>query len=159
LDNVIVDLSPLRINGLFDDPSDVDDFLVKWRLQILLAAEKAGMELREDYVEDNAVHLGNDDETDDGTEEESRTEYFTTVDAWATQSIWRLPVVSIGVFEGERSKAKAMAKELAVLWEVPEKSAEGGAKNRRNAGAKKGGKTKMKGVRQHRRKGRSRDSW
>jgi len=162
LDNVIVDLSPLRINGLFEDPSHVQDFLVKWKAQILAAAESAGMELRDDYVEDNTVDIGDDMENVDDSEEDARTEYVAVVnvEAWATQPIWRLPVVSIGVFEGERSKAKSMARELALLWEIPETHTEGGrgAKNRRSAGAKKGGKTKVKGLRQHRRKGRS-DSW
>ena len=154
LDNIIVDLSPLRINGLFDDPADVEDFLVKWKAQILVAAENAGMELRDDYVEDNTIDIGIDVDEDDN--EETRTEYTTIVDveAWATQPIWRLPVVSMGVFEGERAKAKAMAKELATLWDIPETHTEGGgSKNRRNAGAKKGGKTQVKGLRQHRRKG------
>lgn len=162
LDNVIVDLSPLRINGLFEDPIHVEDFLVKWKVQILVAAENAGMQLRDDYVQDNTSI---DDDEDDSVEEdgETRTEYTAVVDmdAWATQPIWRLPVVSIGVFEGERPKAKAMARELALLWEIPETHTEGGdgAKSRRSAGAKKGGKTKMKGMRQHRSNGRSRDSW
>jgi hypothetical protein len=158
LDNVIVDLSPLRINGLFDDPADVEDFLVKWKAEILVAADKSGMELNPDYVQDNTLEFSNninDDHVD--AEEETRTEYTAVVDtdAWATKPIWRLPVVSMGVFEGERSKAKEMARELAKLWDIPETHTDGsgGAKNRRNAGAKNGGKTKMKGIRQHRRKG------
>jgi hypothetical protein len=158
LDNVIVDLSPLRINGLFDDPADVEDFLVKWKAEILVAADKSGMELNPDYVQDNTLEFSNninDDHVD--AEEETRTEYTAIVDtdAWATKPIWRLPVVSMGVFEGERSKAKEMARELAKLWDIPETHTDGsgGAKNRRNAGAKNGGKTKMKGIRQHRRKG------
>jgi hypothetical protein len=158
LDNVIVDLSPLRINGLFDDSADVEDFLVKWKAEILVAADKSGMELNPDYVQDNTLEVSNsinDDHVD--SEEETRTEYTAVVDtdAWATKPIWRLPVVSMGVFEGERSKAKEMARELAKLWDIPETHTDGsgGAKNRRNAGAKNGGKTKMKGIRQHRRKG------
>ena len=160
LDNVIVDLSPLRINGLFDEPLDADDFLIKWKTEILLAADKAGMELREDYVEDNTETL---DHLDDEQVEEPRKEYTVALnsEAWATQPIWRLPVVSMGVFEGERSKAKAMARELAVLWGIPEEHTEGGdgAKSRRNAGAKSGGRTKTKGLHQHRRSGRGKDVW
>ena len=165
LDNVIVDLSPLRINGLFDDPAHVEDFLVKWKAEILVAADKAGMELNPDYVQDNTVECSKNINDDDDVVEadETRTEYTAVVDtdAWATQPIWRLPVVSIGVFEGERSKAKEMARDLAKLWSIPETHTDGsgGAKNRRNAGAKKGGKTKMKGIRQHRQKGSGRDSW
>lgn len=90
LDNVIVDLSPLRINGLFDDPSDVEDFLVKWKAQILVAADSAGMELRSDYVEDNTLGVGNvldEDDSEGDQMQEVRTEYATTVDseAWASQ--------------------------------------------------------------------------
>ena len=162
VDNVIVDLSPLRINGLFDDAAQVEDFLVKWKAQILTAAENAGMELREGYVEDNTwnnVESFDNDDVDDNV----RTEYTTIVDAeaWATQPIWRLPVVSMGVFEGERSKAKVMATELAGLWGIPEIHTEGGggAENRRNAGARKGGRTKMKGLRKHRGDGRGKDVW
>lgn len=160
LDSVIVDLSPLRINGLFEDHVQVQDFLVKWKAQILMTAENAGMELRGDYVEDNTVDEGDTlyDDDDDGV----RIEYTTSfdVEAWATQAIWRLPVMSMGVFEGERSKAKNMAGALAKLWEIPEENKDaGGAKNRREAGAKKGGKTKMKGLRQHRRSGRNNDDF
>jgi hypothetical protein len=164
LDNVIVDLSPLRINGLFDDTAQVEDFLVKWKAQILTAADIAGMELRENYVEDNTLDNTLDKmESLDDDDDDVRTEYTTIVDveAWATQPIWRLPTVSMGVFEGERSKAKAMAGELAKLWEIPEIYVEGGSGslNRRNAGARKGGKTKMKGLRNHRKGGHSKDVW
>ena len=34
--------------------------------------------------------------------------------------ISKVPVISMGVFEGERAKAKAMARELASLWELPQ---------------------------------------
>jgi len=53
---------------------------------------------------------------------ESIMEYIITLtddDSWATEPISRLPVVSMGIFEGERSNAKAMAKELADLWGIP----------------------------------------
>ena len=119
LDHVIVDLSPLRIHGILDDPKAANEFLVKWKAQTLLAAENAGMVLRDDYIEDNTVSVfENDDEL--GI---SPSELVITLDnkkSWATLPIAKLPVVSLGVFEGERSKAKAMAKELAELWEIPE---------------------------------------
>merc|ERR1712045_285915 len=66
---------------------------------------------------------------------------------WAVEPIWRLPVISIGVFEGERPKAKAMVKELASVWELLDTGVAVDfipVKNRRNAGAKRGGRTKMK---------------
>ena len=123
LDNVIVDLSPLRIHGILDDPKAADEFLVKWKAQILLAAETAGMVLREDIIEDNTVSVfESDDELDMST-----PELVITLDnkkSWATLAIGKLPVVSLGVFEGERTKAKAMAKELAALWEIPEQQEE-----------------------------------
>ena len=91
-----------------------------------------------------------DEENIDG----SSTSYTITIlesaqKAWATQPIWKLPVISMGVFEGERSKAKTMAAALAKAWEIPEPEAppsQGGAKNRRTAGAKTGGRTKMNGL-------------
>ena len=123
LDHVLVDLSPLRIHGILDDPKAADEFLVKWKAQTLLAAENAGMVLREDYVEDNTVSLlETDSEIDLST-----PELVITLDnrkSWATLPIGKLPVVSLGVFEGERSKAKAMAKELAELWDITEQQEE-----------------------------------
>lgn len=38
--------------------------------------------------------------------------------AWSSESIERLPSLSVGVFEGERSCAKAMARELVNLWDT-----------------------------------------
>lgn len=154
LDNVIVDLSTLRIGPL--ETGDVElNLLRQWKTDILLSAEKVGMVLVDEYDEDNTFTL----ETD--SEFEGEDTYFeTTVDAnaWASDPIWKLPSVSMGVFEGERVKAKAMARELASLWEVSEKAQvqmrgvkSKGPKNRRNAGARGGGKTKMKGLSKHRR--------
>lgn len=154
LDHVLVDLSPLRLVGENDPYKD----------DILVAATKAGMELRDDYVEDNTLVLGETVDDDSSV----KTEYVVTVDekAWATQPIWRLPVVSMGVFEGERSKAKAMARELALLWGIPEEpppeTLEGssGRASHRATGAKRRVKARTnKGLRQHRRNRRQRDVW
>jgi hypothetical protein len=153
LDQVIVDLSPLRLNGLFDDPSRVDDFLAKWKAEIDTAASNSGMQI---YTRTSDVDA---DEND--LDEDIATDYLVTLDhhavmeAWATKPIWKLPVVSFAVFEGDRPRAKAMAKELAALWEIPEEQKEtgGGPKTRRDAGARKGGKTNMKGLSQHRKRG------
>jgi len=151
LDQLVFDLSPLRLWGLFDDPKQVDEFIIKWKTEIMTAAVSNGMEIRGE---------AEDDEEEDPEEEEDSIEYLVTLDeasqeAWATSPIWKLPVISMGVFEGERSKAKAMAKELAVLWDIPEKEKEtsGGPRNRRAAGARKGGKDKMKGLSHHRKRG------
>eukprot|EP00545_Synedropsis_sp_CCMP1620_P007357 CAMPEP_0119021610 /NCGR_PEP_ID=MMETSP1176-20130426/26333_1 /TAXON_ID=265551 /ORGANISM="Synedropsis recta cf, Strain CCMP1620" /LENGTH=417 /DNA_ID=CAMNT_0006976253 /DNA_START=134 /DNA_END=1384 /DNA_ORIENTATION=- len=123
LDHVIVDLSPLRVHGLLDDRKDAENVLIGWKEQVVGAAEKAGMDLREDYVEDNTIDLFFNEEILENEVGDSETEVVLTIDptAWATQPIWTLPAVSMGVFEGERSKAKAMAKELSELWEIPEK--------------------------------------
>jgi hypothetical protein len=156
LDCLIVDLSPLRLTKAVGDDW-LDDFIIKWKTQILAAAANAEMELRRDYQEDNCRSLSimEDDELgeecqfedmDEGiteqiarsnnndnsrssemklepfTMESSTLEYTITLtddDSWSTEPISRLPVVSVGVFEGERSNAKAMAKELAGVWGIP----------------------------------------
>jgi hypothetical protein len=173
LDDVIVDLSPLRIHGFVEDVAKVEDLLGKWKAQILTVAERTGMELREVNVQDTTTTPLNQmerfDENDNNVVvdvDNVRTDYTTivNVEAWATQPIWRLPVVSMGVFEGERSKAKAMAGELAKLLEIPDSHMEGarsGPQNRKSAGARNGGKTKMKGLSNHRRGGGStqNDGW
>lgn len=152
LDHVIVDLSPLRVHGLLDDPKAAEHFLLTWKTQVLLAASNAGMDLRDDYVEDNTVDILNDDD------DEIETEFVITMDtnAWATQPISRLPSVSLGVFEGERSKAKAMAKELSELWDIPEKPKEtafGHGKQRK--GNNKGKPHRGKATSDHRRRDRN----
>lgn len=160
LDHVIIDLSPLRVHGLLDDPKEAENLLVAWKEQVLGAAEKAGMDLREDYVEDNTIDLFFNDEKEDDTE----TDFVAiTMDstAWATQPIWTLPAVSIGVFEGERSKAKAMAKELSELWEIPEKVKaatfdHGDGKRRKGVAKNKNGKQhRGKTMNEHRRRDRN----
>lgn len=154
LDNVIVDLSPLRLGPL--EMSGVD-LLFRWKTDILNAAQNSGMVLADDIVEDNTFTLDIDyDDEIDGNE------ISIDVEVWTNGPIWKLPAVSLGVFEGERTKAKNMARELSSLWNVPEEvestksagmnySNRKGATNRRSAGAKKGGRTKNKGMNMHRR--------
>lgn len=144
LDCLIVDLSPLRLTkGVGDDL--MDDFMVQWKTQILVAAANTGMILRRDYREEGCQSLSmlhDDDDMDDmregecvfvdmdqgitdqiaSAEAETLLEYTITLtddDSWATEPISRLPVVSLGILEGERCNAKAMAKELADLWDIP----------------------------------------
>lgn len=150
VDKVIVDLSPLRLNAQFDGRRQIDSFLIKWKTEILSAVQNAGMELE--------VTTDLEDEDFDGDADDN--DYVMTIDeatqeAWATKPIWKLPVVSMGTFSGDRSNAKAMAKELALLWEIPEegKLPGGGPQNRKNAGAHGGGKTKAKSLSDHRKRG------
>ena len=93
-----------------------------------------------------------------------------TTAKWATKPIWQLPFTVVGEYEGQRSQAKAMAKLLSILWEIPEEDKgdsgtdgrrdKGGPQSRRSAGAKKGGKAKMKGLSHHRKRGGGhRQSW
>ena len=153
-DQVVVDLSPLRLHGLFDDATEIEEFLTKWKVEVHTAACEHGMDCFDDEC-----NLDDEEEELD-TDATCNTEFAVVVDeraqeAWATQAIWKLPPLSIGTFLGQRSDAKAMAKTLAELWEIPELEQQpgGGPNNRRNAGAKKGGKTKMKGLSQHRKRG------
>jgi hypothetical protein len=127
LDCVIVDLSPMRMTSEVGALL-VNDFLVKWKAQIITAAANADMELRSDYLEDNCETLSTfeDEGSDTLTLEEEPLQYATTPTdegSWATKPISKLPVLSMGVFEGERSNAKAMARELALLWGIPEEPA------------------------------------
>lgn len=155
LDQVIVDLSPLRLNGLFDDPGLVEEFLVKWKADILTVANHAGMKFQ---------GVVDEDEGEEDSDNDMSVQYVATFGhedyqlAWATNPIWKLPVVSMGVFEGERTRAKAMAKALALLWDIPETAndSEGhkaGPSTRLDAGARTGGRTKTKGLSQHRKRG------
>jgi hypothetical protein len=155
-DHVLVDLSPLRCVG--------KTVLHQYETDLQNAATNAGMVLAVEDADDNQM-IGAK-ETSDGDAEEADQEtdiqFEIEGEEWATLPIWRLPTVSVGTFEGDRSRAKAMAKELAILWDISEGKklggGGGGAKNRKNAGAKGGGKTKTKGLSQHRR-GRSGDGY
>jgi hypothetical protein len=73
----------------------------------------------------------------------------TDADDWATQPMCKLPVLSMGFFEGERSNAKAMARELSELWGVLEEPPPESEK----VDFKTGGKNNCKG-RDNRQKGR-----
>mmetsp|Transcript_29458 Transcript_29458/g.84700 ORF Transcript_29458/g.84700 Transcript_29458/m.84700 type:complete len:478 (-) Transcript_29458:69-1502(-) len=134
LDCLIIDLSPLRLGSVVGD-AQLDDFTVSWKAQILSAATYAGMELRRDYRQDEDCQRlsimdedGNEDMDHGITEhiakhDASVTSHYTMTmsedDSWTVAPISTLPVVSMGVFEGDRSRAKAMAKELAALWDIP----------------------------------------
>jgi len=159
-DNVIVDLSPLRLGALSTGDTLLDDSLTKWKMDILTAAENSGMTLVVDYVEDNTETIRGEDDDDD--DDESMLSHGVNGASWSTDPIWKLPAISIGVFEGERSNAKAMAKELAILWDTMELKQDlrsgggerrdgGGSKKRRDIGGKRGGRTKSKTLKSHRR--------
>ena len=169
LDNVIVDLSPLRVSAMLlsNSNSEIeqqpnlalidDDFLLEWKVQIMTTATEAGMDFRTDYVQDNCAQLSACDEdafedgcdfgfdTDDvesslalkgnvcGSEDtvnlQGRQEYVITLTdsdfSASSKPISQLPVLSMGVFEGERSMAKTMARNLVNLWEIPQEPSKG----------------------------------
>ena len=110
LDNIIVDMSPLRLHGMFREGQSVEDFINGWKSRILEAALEAGMELRDDYVEDNCICLLEGDEC---VVKETNNSMIFDERIWSSGRIQNLPTISMGVFEGERSKAKKMAK---VSW-------------------------------------------
>ena len=178
VDELMIDLSPLRLNGLFDDPTEVEGFLVRWKAQILAEAYACGMELREQsslsLEEEVECEMSSFDGDDNDCVDEVDISKASTIplqnvnqQAWASNPIWQLPVVSLGIFEGERSKAKTMASNLAKLWDIPEvvvvneayspfdtmSAKEKGPKSRRDAGARQGGHTKVKGLQEHRKRG------
>ncbi|KAL3903726.1 MAG: hypothetical protein SGILL_010339, partial [Bacillariaceae sp.] len=147
LDRVIVDLSPLRVvSAVVGASYGVDEFLVQWKAQIATAASESGMELLEcdnlqdTYCERLSTLDGDEGYIDDtGCEpddiecnelfqdcgaSECTTEYVVELNEDDTraikQPISKLPILTMGVFEGDRSSAKAMAKQLALLWDVPQ---------------------------------------
>jgi hypothetical protein len=141
IDEVIVDLSPLRINAHFDDSEQAKELLGKWKEQVLTAAENAGMEL---------LVLG----SKSGNATTAAEIEDTSQLAWDTDAIWKLPYISVGVFEGERSKAKAMAAALSQLWDIPDNDIESSthtADHRQKF--QKMGRSKLKGWSQYRKRG------
>lgn len=157
LDNVIVDLSPLRIE--FSETADADLFY-RWKSDILVAAESSGMMLNYEILEDNTLTI---DTNCDNEGNFNSDQLVVGAEAWLLESIWNLPAVSLGVFEGQRSAAKSMAKELAGLWDVPDSKSgigdgtnfnrkNGEKKSRKKAGSKGGDKTKNKGRTKQRQK-------
>jgi hypothetical protein len=119
LDNVIVDLSPLRLGIL--SPDVMDAAILNYKKQIVKAAEASGMILRSDYVEDNSekVAIVEVEEQTGIAEVLIGVPHFDS-SAWAKEPISSLPTVSMGVFEGERICAKRMVKALSSLWQVPD---------------------------------------
>jgi hypothetical protein len=147
LDRVIVDLSPLRVSSaIMGAGYEVDEFLVHWKAQIATAASESGMELlKRDNLQDSHCERLSTLDDGEGFMEESgcdpddiecnelfedcgtfqcTTEYIVELnedDPHSTkQPLSKLPILTMGVFEGDRSNAKAMAKQLALLWELPQ---------------------------------------
>ncbi|KAG7345342.1 RRM domain containing RNA-binding protein [Nitzschia inconspicua] len=141
LDRVIVDLSPLRITAaVMGYDFDVDEFLVRWKVDIATAAVSSGMEMMEtdnlqsSHCERLSAMNDNDCDTADCDPEDvectmlfenfpaEMTEFVLEVCEDLASPTWqpisRLPVLTMGVFEGDRSSAKAMAKQLANQWET-----------------------------------------
>jgi len=117
LDNVIVDLSPLRLGVL--SPEVMDASILKYKKQIITAAEASGMVLRSDYIEDNSEKIA----IVEVEEQTGMAEVLIGVPtfdslAWGKKPIASLPTVSMGVFEGERVCAKRMVKALSALWQI-----------------------------------------
>ena len=111
LDNVIVDLSTLRI-----EPQEMpeNDLLSQWKLDIWTAATKAGMILADDIVEDNTFNL----DFKHRHEVDGANLVVENI-GWTKDSIQNIPALSLGVFEGERTKAKTMVRFLSELWDIP----------------------------------------
>jgi hypothetical protein len=149
MDNVIVDLSPLRC---------IDENTLKsWKDDILSAASISGMTLMSEYVEDNTKlddrlkSVKKDEiECEDG-DIECIIEKTMQDSDWNTEPIWKLPVISLGVFEGERANAKEMARGLSGLWGTKETTMKKVYHNDSRP-ARRRANEKKKGLREHRRR-------
>jgi hypothetical protein len=102
LDHLVVDLSPLR-----------DQVSRRWTDEILRAAEAAGMNL---HAAEDAEEYATDQNIEAATI--TKGAHANVSVGGRPESIYRLPFISLGFFVGERSNAKAMAKELVVLWDL-----------------------------------------
>lgn len=131
-------------DGIDADSNNDDTFLLRWKADALGAAYKAGVRLRDDYSDRETceadARLDDDDDDRINVEEEEEDDddgindppdgdwtcaYTVTIDEaslqrWANCPIDRIPPLSLGIFEGERAQAKAMAKELSELWDLPD---------------------------------------
>jgi hypothetical protein len=118
LDHVVVDLSPLRMSALFEGDEEID-LACKWKTEILGAAASAGMVLQtiQDTVECSTDII---DEEDAAKEFTIRADgFYNAQEGCLDQPISKLPIVSMGFFVGDRTNAKAMARELATIWDIP----------------------------------------
>lgn len=87
------------------------------RDEIMIAAVRAGMVLVPDYEEDNtAVLVTREEGGGNKTLNEIETYHNNYNNNSGGANDGDMPAVGPGVFEGERSQAKEMAKELALLW-------------------------------------------
>ena len=75
----------------------------------------------DNYADDEKPSIGFNTEENADYAVESVLE-LSDKDSWSTEPISSLPFLTMGIFEGERSQAKAMAKELAQLWGTTESS-------------------------------------
>ena len=166
LDNVVVDLSPLRVPGRAESDEMAAMKLATLKEQILEAGRDCGLVLRSDYVEDNTHNEGMDvtdneeDEDDDDLVDECPLPSSGSLSPkeWERNHIINLPVVSVGVFEGERAHCKSMVKSLSALWDTSVGALAAEGQSERSSKNKKGkGGHQRKGLSEHRR--RSRNPW
>lgn len=97
------------MENVIDNDNDVDDDECH-----LVANDSC-----EDYDEESTIKQPPDGDSDDSLEFVLE---LSDEDSWSTEPISTLPFLSMGIFEGERSQAKAMAKELAQLWGTTDSS-------------------------------------
>mmetsp|Transcript_17468 Transcript_17468/g.25823 ORF Transcript_17468/g.25823 Transcript_17468/m.25823 type:complete len:440 (+) Transcript_17468:205-1524(+) len=148
LDSVIIDLSPLRVHGIVTNSKEANSRLLSFKSKILEEAEEAGMKLLCNALEDNTIQV--DENVFEGNKDSTLT---LENKSWASEPIWSLPSISVGVFEGERASAKRMAKAMAEMWEIPEKHCKGVADIRPTS--KRNSQQRRRGLSEHRRRARN----
>jgi len=154
LDNLIVDLSTLRLSYLSEQSSIIEQFLTRWKADVLIAAEHSGMNIKSNIDEDCSI-CSIDHDSKEELCFEDETNICLDIKSWHTASIPELPAI---VFEGERSMAKAMAQELAQLWDTKERIDDTDASHDEKSGKKKKSvdhkigaqQSHIKGLRHHR---------
>ena len=110
LDNVIVDLSTIQKKTLPNEDLDLSALVSQYQKDILFAAEKVGMTLQPQYIEDNTLTPHEHRSVGNGNTKKDNKQMLSSTD------MKKLSCISMGVFEGERPRAKAMVKELVELW-------------------------------------------
>jgi hypothetical protein len=100
--------------------------LLLYKSQVFLAATKHGMVALSDNNDGDDEDVDNESNSNDSNNDAITMTILVDNHDASDQNNAVLPstlpaaIMNIGIFQGERSQAKALAKELALQWEIPE---------------------------------------